>query len=266
LNKVYDFDGGVRVSRDARTLALSRFGWTGADFHEVENPGVWTLDAEGKGEMRRVSDFGGLTFWSPDSKQLIVARLSKPNDNKSRSETWRINVDGSGASKLPIPETEEVDDWSPDGHWLVTVSDRHPTPGSGYQLYVMRPDGTNERRLTEGGGLNVHPRFSADSRRIAYLHQEHGTYSLWVANIDGTNRRQVLAEENDTCPSSVCWSPDGKSLAYTLYTWQRDEKGTRFISDLAKTNARIAIMDANGKNSHPLNLPHALWLSGPDWR
>ena len=70
-----------------------------------------------------------------------------------RDETWRFNVDGSGAVKLPIPETDEVDDWSPDGRWLVTVSDRHPPHGSGYQLYLMHPDGTDQRRLTEGRGL-----------------------------------------------------------------------------------------------------------------
>ena len=78
--------------------------------------------------------------------------LSKPEDNESRGENWRFNADGSGATKLPIPDTDEVDDWSPDGRWLVTVSDRHPPHGSGYQLYVMRPDGTEQRRLTEGRG------------------------------------------------------------------------------------------------------------------
>ena len=78
--------------------------------------GVWTLDADGKGEKRRVADFGGVTSWSPDGKQLIVAKwLSKPQDDDMRHETWRFNADGSGATKLPIPETDEVDDWSPDG-------------------------------------------------------------------------------------------------------------------------------------------------------
>ena len=151
--------------------------------------------ADGKGEKRRIADFGGVI--------ILVARrqaahrdkwLSNPEDDDSRHETWRFNADGSGATKLPIPETDEVDDWSPDGHWLVTVSDRHPPHGRGYQLYLMHPDGTDQRRLTEGRGLNVHPRFSPDSRRVAYLHQERGSNSLWVVNIDGSGRRRVLQD------------------------------------------------------------------------
>ena len=64
-----------------------------------------------------------------------------------------------------IPETHQVDDWSPDGRWLVTQSDRHPPHGSGFKLYLMRPDGTGQRRLTEGGGENINARFSPDSLR-----------------------------------------------------------------------------------------------------
>jgi WD40 repeat protein len=253
------------VAHAARSI-ITR-GKTGNDGHDIDNAGVWTLDAEGKGEKRRVSDFGGVTCWSSDSKQIIVAKwLSKPSDDESRSENWRFNADGTGATKLPIPETEEVDDWSPDGQWLVTVSDRHPPHGRGYQLYLMRPDGTDQRRLTEGNGLNVYPRFSPDSRRIAYLHSQRGQNSLWVVNIDGSGRRRLLEEENDTTPDHLCWSPDGKSLAYTLRVWQRDDKGKKFIGGAEDARALIAIMDNEGKNSRTLNLPSASWLSAPDWR
>jgi Tol biopolymer transport system component len=264
--KLSDFEATVRVSRDGRILALTRSGKI-ADGQDISDVGVWTLASDGTGEKRRIADFGGVTSWSPDGKQLIVTKwLSTPQDDESRSENWRFNVDGSGGDKLPIPETEEVDDWSPDGRWLVTVSDRHPPHGRGYQLYLMRPDGTEQRRLTEGRGLNVYPRFSPDSRRVAYLHQERGINSLWVVNLDGTGRRQILQDENDTSPDHLCWSPDGKSLAYKLLDWQRDEKGKKFLGDPEKANARIAIMDDDGKNSRPLMLPRARWLLEPDWR
>jgi len=256
-NKVCDFGNAARVSRDGRKLALIQYG---------EGGRVWTLDAEGKGERHQVADFGGVTSWSPDGKLLIVAKwLSKPKDDDSRSENWRFNADGSNATKLPILETEEVDDWSPDGRWLVTVSDRHPPHGRGYQLYLMRPDGTDQRRLTEDGGLNVYPRFSPDSRRIAYLHQERGKNSLWVVNIDGSGRRRVFEEENDASPDHLCWSPDGKWLACKIEDWQRDEKGKKYLGGSKNSKPRIAIMDDEGKKSRTLNLPPAMWLGAPDW-
>ncbi len=129
----------------------------------------------------------------------------------------------------------------------------------------MRPDGTDQRRLTEDEGLNVYPRSSPDSRRVAYLHQERGEDSLWVINIDGSGRRRLLQEENDTAPDCFCWSPGGKSLAYKMEDWQRDEKGEKFL-DSRKSNPRIAFMDDDGKNSRPLNLPRANWIGTPDWR
>ncbi len=118
----------------------------------------------------------------------------------------------------------------------------------------MHSDGTDQRRLTEDRGLNVYPRFSPDSRRVAYLHQDRGINSLWVVNIDGTGRRQILQDENDTSADHLRWSPDAKSLAYKLFDWQRDEKGKEFL-DPEKANMRIAIMDDDGKNSRPLILP-----------
>ncbi len=267
--KVLEHEGfpAPSLSPDGLTFAVVRAGWTGPDL-AIDNQGVWTIAANGKGEKRRIAEFGGTVTWSPDGKQLIVAKgLSKPQDDHMRFETWRFNIDGSGATKLPIPETDEVDGWSPDGRWLVTTSDRHPPHGRGYQLYLMRPDGTEQRRLTEGEGLNVHPRFSPDSQRIAYLHQDRDGNSVCVVNIDGSGRRRVFQEENDVFPEMCCWSPEGKELACTLITWQRDEQNRKVLGvPEADPNPQVVIVDAEGKTRRPLNLPRALFFDSPDWR
>ena len=171
-----------------------------------------------------------------------------------RHETWRFNSDGSGATKLPIPGTDGVEDWSPDGHWVVTVTDRHPPHGRGYQIYLMRPDGSDQRRLTEDKGLNVHPRFSPDSRQVAYLHDERTGSGLWVVNIDGSGRRRVLQFEDETSTQHFCWSPDGKSLCYEItYEKSVGKDGKRIDGESIKP--RLWIIDAEGANRHPLNSP-----------
>lgn len=264
--RISNLYGSVCVSRDGRTLAISRSGFTGSPRREIENTGVWTLDSEGKGEPRRISDFGGVTSWSPDGSRLIVSRWSwDAEQDEAIRGNWRFNVDGTWATKLPIPETDSVHDWSPDGEWVVTVSDRHQPHGRGYQLYLMRPDGTDERRLTEGG-LNHGPRFSPDSQQIAYLRSEKGESALWVVNADGGDRRLVVREENNTGPNQFCgWSPDGKSLAFDIETWSRDDEGRRFLGP-EDSNPRLAIIDLDGTNLRPLDLPRARWIGSPDWR
>ena len=262
-------DGGIgfslfSLSRDGRKLALLRYG-NEHGTRDADLGSVWTLDTEGRGEMRRVADLVGPVSWSPDGRQLIVVKfLSKPGEGM-RTETWLFNADGSGATRLPIPEADAVEDWSPDGRWLVTVSDRRPPRDRGNQLYVMRPDGTEQRRLTEGPSLNVHPRFSPDGRRIAYHRQDRDGDSIWVVDIDGGGRRLLLREENDVFPEYCCWSPDGKALACTVQQWQRDELGRKFSSG-GDSYPRLVIVDAEGKDRRTLELPHAQAIEWPAWR
>jgi Tol biopolymer transport system component len=129
----------------------------------------------------------------------------------------------------------------------------------------MHPDGSGERRLTEDKGLNVHPRFSPDGRRVAFLHHDRSARGLWVVNIDGSDRRRVLQFDGDTESQNFCWSPDGKSLAYeTFYekTIGKDEKEI----DLKIDRPRLWIIDSAGANRRPLKIPRVKWISSLDWR
>jgi WD40-like Beta Propeller Repeat len=106
-------------------------------------------------------------------------------------------------ARLPVPETDSVEDWSPDGQWFITCSDRHPPHGASYQIYLMKVDGTEQCRLTEGR-LNVHSRFCPDGRKIVYICQTaKGENSVWVVDVDGKNPRQILKEINLVAPGSA---------------------------------------------------------------
>jgi len=262
-------DGGHdgRVSPDGQTLVFSRL-----------DAGIWNCDTGGSNNPGKISDKSGRPVWSPDGKYLVATRqvdLDKDND-KARAapawkcETWRIDADGRNPIKLPIPETTWVADWSPDGQWFVTGTDRHPPYGRGYQLYLMRTDGTRERRLTEGG-LNVYARFSPDGKKILWLRQTaKAGNSIWTMDVDGKNAREVVKEVDLASPNGAFWSPDGKQLAVSLFDWELDENGKRVRragSDTA--NPRIEIMDADGTNRRQLKLQGAAFLfigSLGDWR
>ncbi|WP_165251854.1 PD40 domain-containing protein [Paludisphaera soli] len=262
----------ARASRDGKSLALIRAGRTGPGV-DIENVGVWTLDLQAGGPPIRVSDFGGVTSWSPDGRQLIVVKWFNPPDPEpAHHETWRFDLDGSKPVRLPIPETDEVDDWSPNGRWLVTVSDRHEPRGSGYQLYLMRPDGSEQRRLTEGRGLNVYPRFSPDGRWIAYLRQERGKNDIRVIGLEGGGPRILVEETKEgpdvlLSPDKVAWSPDGKTLACALRAMDVHPDGppSRKIPGENTLN-RVVLVDVETKEARPLKLPGMSWINGLDWQ
>src|SRR5215469_9143016 len=180
----------ARLSPDRRTLVFNRF-----------SDGIWKCEPDGQFPFK-IFDQDGRPVWSPDGKRLVVTRqenLDEDND-KSRTtpawkcETWQIGADGGNPIKMPIPETSWVADWSPDGQWFVGGTDRHPPYGSGYQLYLMKTDGTQERRLTQGG-LNVYARFSPDGKKILYLHQTRAEgNSIWTVDVDGNNAREIVKE------------------------------------------------------------------------
>jgi Tol biopolymer transport system component len=258
-----------RISPDGRPAALSRPDLTASGHRESVGAGVWTIDAGGRGEKRKIADFGVTISWSPDSKQMIVSKSWRAGGNENapwRHETWRLNAGGTGAVRLNVPETDEIDDWSPDGQWLVVVSDRDAPPGWGYQLYLMRPDGTNPRRLTEGRGLNVYPRFSPDSREIAYLHQERGTNSLRIVDVEAGSRRLLVQEQGNENVGELSWSPDGKRLVYEVENWEQDERGKHSSPDFNKSDPRLVVIDRDATNNRRLNLAPARWLENNDWR
>ncbi len=211
---------------------------------------------------------GHPVIWSPDGKQIVASVCRTTRDGTYRKFVARLaNRDGSGWTKLPLRQaTDEVNDWSPDGKWLVVVSKREPPFNSGYQLYRMHPDGSEELRLTKDG-LNCYPRFSPDSRKILYVHQTaKAGNSLHVIHVDGTSDREIVREDEEGSGSveDACWSPDGGWLAVVRFDSKLDENGKRGRPH----NYRIEIMDTDGTNGRELSLADARIISVdyPDWR
>jgi RNA polymerase sigma factor (sigma-70 family) len=259
--KVSDAAGIVRVSPDTRAVAF---------LNSKEE--LWVCDTQGKEKPVRLMEKAGRPNWSPDGKQLVSTKGDVVADDGWKTVTWQVNADGTARTQLKVPDTDFVEDWSSDGKWFVTCSDRHPPRGRGYQLYVMHTEGGGERRLTKGGGLNCYARFSPDGRRIVYLHQERGVNSLHVMDTDGTNDREILKEKDRVRPEYVCWAPDGKRLVVTVITQPRPG-ATDLLGNPLRDTIGIEIMDPDGGNRKELKLPDAegaaIQIQGsshPDWR
>jgi len=110
------------------------------------SPQVYVMDKDGL-NVRRVSRTGGYSespAWSPDGDKLaFVSRV------EGRFEIFVLDIATDRLRQLTRGEgNNENPAWSPDGRHLVFASSRERGI---YDLYTMRADGSDVRRLTRGG-------------------------------------------------------------------------------------------------------------------
>jgi Tol biopolymer transport system component len=154
-------------SPDGGTIAYIPFG--GPDGFDLA---LYVMNRDGTGQ-RPLLDFSRKRSifnanWSPDGRrlvfQIITARPSGRTDGDRQSDIAVINADGTGLRRLTRTaafETHPV--WSPDGRRIAFTSDRHAKGGRleplgpAFELYTMRADGRDVRRITRNRVPDLHP-------------------------------------------------------------------------------------------------------------
>lgn len=170
------------------------------------------------------------------------------NDNASAVGILTMNADGSGMKQLtqkkrPTSTEDHMPTWSPDGRRIAfqrintTASPRGRTA-----IYVMNANGTQIRRLTSRRMDASNPRWSRDGTRILfndYAETVPGkSANLYTIRVDGTGLTRLTNYKGGTAQAFVNdWSPDGTKIVFHFL-----DTG---VNDLY-------VMDADGKNAHPL--------------
>jgi Tol biopolymer transport system component len=106
--------------------------------------------------------------WAPDTK--AVAFTARVPGGPGRDLYVRsVSVSGVGpAARLRHDNIDILEPtWSPDGEWIAHT--RHPWNESTYQIWLIRPDGTDARPLAPSGSTQRWPTWSPDGATIAYL-------------------------------------------------------------------------------------------------
>jgi TolB protein len=148
-------------------------------------------------------------------------------------------TNGTGHNWLPA--------WSPDGQWLVFTSNRDGNP----ELYIMRRDGTETRRLTNHPAVDTSPTWSPAGRHIAFLSDRTGSPQIYVVGVDGLGLYRLTLQ--DSYCDRPTWSPAPfNEIAYTARTGPGYD--IRII-DLA-TKERRQITFSEGSNESPAYAPN----------
>jgi Tol biopolymer transport system component len=182
-----------------------------------------------------------------DRPELVVFRVGGPV-GVVRFALVAIRADGktvrvlrSGSDRAAWrPALFEPASWAPDGRRLAFTAELHETLGGcARDIYIMRRDGSEPRRVTSGG-RSFHPVWAPAGRRIFFARGPRGacspsgrfhpkraaTAAIWSMRPNGSDQRrltEVVAGWSDI-PGS--FSPDGETLAFTRGTFERpDDEG-----------------------------------------
>ena len=198
---------------------------------------------------------GRTIAWSPDSRHIayvsavpgpetaeatgdpivITRYLYKPtaeegntrfNDNK-RLHIFVIDP-GTGQTRQLTNGThyEHSIEWSPDGKEIAFISNREQNEDQffNYDLFALNPLNGEIRRITATENAEYKPHWSSDGKTIAYLATKRGLTDLettmedthvWLVDANGSNRRE-LGRAVDNRQGEPGWSPDGRSLLFTV--------------------------------------------------
>ena len=214
---------------------------------------------------------------SPDGSTLLF------HSNRNGSQAiWIAKGDGSaprplfGGDRLGTEPGTPV--WSPDGRWIAfAMRPAGATDENESEIYVMRADGSQVRRLTNTPGDDSHPHWSADGRRI-YFNSARGTpdlkadwgrqwHDIYSMTADGSDvRRHTDCRTVCTYPVP---SPDGRLIAYRKIVegpglnWSLDPAARNsevFVSAL-DGSASVNVSNNPGFDGWPMWSPRGRWLA-----
>jgi TolB protein len=181
LTQMTDSDGynaETTVSPDGKRMIFTS--------HRDGGIGLYTMNVDGT-DLRKVNHrrgYAGGAFFSPDG-QWIVYRAFYPKTDEEKADFERL------------------------------LAERLLRPGN-LEIYLARPDGSEEKQLTNNGASNWAPSFHPDGRTIVFASNVHapktGRFSIYAMNVDGSNQRRLTEHEGfDGFP---CFSPDGTKLVF----------------------------------------------------
>jgi dipeptidyl aminopeptidase/acylaminoacyl peptidase len=258
--------------------------------------GIWFVLDENMWTQQRLPfarEYTSSPHWSADGRRLVFRRES--GVYTARYVPTLLPVP-SFARPQRIARLAAVDslDWSPDGTSVVLAMDARPRRRrSCTDIYTMRANGSDLRRLTTTATCETNPAWSPDGLEIAFERADEMTTKIAIVDVLGRNPR-TLGEG-----TSPAWAPDGRSLALltreaiviievstglvqrtlkpdlpydTLekgLAWSPD--GARLVHgfhDLgeAKPVTHLAIIDADGTNSFRLTQQDTFPDMEPDWQ
>jgi Tol biopolymer transport system component len=225
------------------------------------------------------------THADPKSKQLQEEELAFRASGKERRYSWdydpemdiyAFNEKTGAMNRLTTARGYDAEgSYSPDGRLIVFSSMRsaydHPltdaekkslqeNPSNFAEIYTMRADGSEQKRLTSVFGYDGGPFFTQDGKKIVWRRfDEQGLIAdIWTMNVDGTDQKQI------TTFGSMSWAPYmHPSAQYFIFASNKlgFENFELFIVDAEGAKEPVRVTYTDGFDGLPVPSPDGKTLA-----
>jgi TolB protein len=220
--------------------------------------------------VRRLTDGGenAEAYFSADGRRLT---FQSTRDGRRCDQQYVMNVDGTGLRRISTGHGKTTCGYFHDGDRRVFFASTHaadsacpprPDPSKGYvwgvdpfDLYTVKADGSDLRRLTNYGTYTAEGILSPDGRRIVFTSLKEGDLDIYTMNVDGSDvRRLTTTPGYDGGP---WWSPDGSRIVYRAHHPADSADLTQYRALLADRVVRpgrmeLWVMNADGSDQRQI--------------
>src|SRR4030095_10264494 len=185
---------------------------------QAQTPGTRPMTFLDMQQIRQVA----ATTPSPDGKWMLYT-LSTPDwkEAKRQTDIYLVSLQQGVASTKQMTFTKEKNEtsprWSHDGSFFVFLSNREAPESSSSrnQLYVMRPDGGEARRISDAKEGVSDFAFSDDGRTLVFRSGKSGEEQLY--QLPGNVPDTAVAEQITRHPTGVRtwqWAPNAARIYF----------------------------------------------------
>lgn len=184
--EVFQLDG---VARTKLAFTSDRDGERlGGTIEERAIQEIYISDYDG-GQQMRLTPHRSLNIapaWSPDSRHIAYTSYTSGFPDIVLQSVYEAR-----AATRPARGTSAVQNFlpafSPDGTRIAYASSRDTAEkgGRNFEIYTVRVDGTDQRRLTFHPGSDNSPTWSPNGQQIAFTSDRAGQNHLYIMSADG---------------------------------------------------------------------------------